>query len=89
MYTPNADLTRIFAIYEQNSRKFYDIIFKNKRNKAESLLKSILHFHLKQICKINLVKLESNHSKIVDVQLLCTTNSPLNLCPIHFKLLVN
>ena len=32
-----------------------------------------------------MVVLESNHSKIVEVQLLCTTDSALNLCPIYLS----
>ena len=34
-------------------------------------------------------RLESNHFNIVDVQLLCTTDSPLNLGCIYLKLLVH
>ena len=34
------------------------------------------------------ILLESNPSKIAEVQLLCTTDSPLHICPIYVKLLV-
>ena len=49
----------------------------------------LVHYLLTGKLHLAALGLESNHSKIVEVQLLCMTDSPLNLGPIYLKLLVH
>ena len=53
---------------------------------GQALLAASLDFWIN---KTGTYLLESNHFEIPEVQLLRTTDSPLNLCPIYLKPLVH
>ena len=60
-----------------------NVLEEEPKRKAKS--PSPIMSQLGNLKKKNIMNLESNHSKIPSVQLLCTT-APLNLCLIYLKL---